>query len=75
MTSLTPNHVIRTLRIPESLDEDLKAIAREQGTSVNAIAEAELTKFVEFDRFTEELEYKVVRKSWLTKASRTSVCC
>jgi len=45
----------------------LRALAKERGTSVNAIAEAELTKLIEFDRFADEMEYAVIRKAWLTK--------
>jgi len=60
-------NVIRTLRISCRLDEELRDLAEERGTSVNAIAEAELQKLVEFDRFADELEYTVVRKAWLTR--------
>jgi len=64
---MSHNSVIRSLRISPHVDEELKNIAKERGTSVNAIAEAELTKLVEFGRFTDEMEYAVVRKAWLAK--------
>jgi hypothetical protein len=55
------------MRIPTSLDEELRTIARERNTSVNALAESVLQKFVDFDRHTEELDYAVVPKSFLAK--------
>jgi len=42
-------------------------VAKKRGSSVNAIAEAELTKFLEFGVHSEVMDYAVVRKAFLTK--------
>lgn len=60
-------HVIRTVRIPATLDKAIRKIAEEKNTSVNALVEACLTKFVEFDQYVEELDYGSVRKAFLAK--------
>ncbi|MDA4124009.1 MAG: hypothetical protein OK438_00970 [Thaumarchaeota archaeon] len=60
-------HVIRTVRIPASMDKALRKIAFDGNTSVNALVEASLTKFIEFDQYAEELEYATVRKAFLIK--------
>ena len=59
--------MIRTVRIPESLDRALRKIAEERNTSVNALVEASLTKLIEFDQYLEELDYGMVRKVFLVK--------
>jgi predicted transcriptional regulator len=61
-------HVIRTVRIPSSLDKRLRDIAVDRQTSVNFLAEAALTKFADFDSHTEEFNYAVVKKAFLAKA-------
>ena len=60
-------HVIRTLRIPESLDKALRKVAEEKNTSVNALVEACLTRLIEFDQYMEDLDYGMVRKVFLVK--------
>jgi hypothetical protein len=60
-------HVIRTMRIPESLDKALREVAEQRNTSVNALVEASLTRLVEFDQYAEELDYGMVRKVFLVK--------
>jgi predicted transcriptional regulator len=61
------SHVIRTVRIPATLDKALRKLAEERNTSVNALVEAGLTKLIDFDQFAEELDYGMVRKSFLAK--------
>jgi hypothetical protein len=60
-------HVIRTVRIPEALDKALRKVAEEKNTSVNAIVEASLTRFIDFDQYADELDYGMVRKVFLTR--------
>jgi predicted transcriptional regulator len=60
-------HVIRTVRIPEALDKALRKVAEERNTSVNALIEASLAKFIEFDQYVEELDYGMVRKMFLVR--------
>jgi len=60
-------HVIRTVRIPEALDRALRKVAEEKNTSVNALAEACLTRLIEFDQYADELDYAMVRKEFLIK--------
>jgi len=60
-------HVIRTVRIPETLDKAIRKAAEERDESVNALVEACLTKFIEFDQYAEELDYGMVRKRFLAK--------
>ena len=60
-------HVIRSVRIPASLDKALRALAEEKNASVNALVEAALTKLIEFDQYAEELDYGSVRKIFLVK--------
>lgn len=45
----------------------LRNIAKDRNTSVNALAEGALRKFVEFDKNAEELDYAVVPRSFLVK--------
>jgi len=59
--------VIRSFRIPKALDSRLREIAGERRTSVNALAEAALQKFADFDTHTEEFGYGVVKKGFLIK--------
>ena len=59
--------MIRTVRIPETLDKALRKLAEERGESVNALVEAALTKLIEFDQYAEELDYGMVRKVFLIK--------
>ena len=66
----TKPHVIRTVRIPSSLDTELRKVARENKSSVNSIAEGALTKFVEFDQFSQDFDYVVVPKTLLVKAAQ-----
>jgi len=49
------------------MDEGLKKIAEERKSSVNALAEAALTRLIEFDQFADELEFVSVRKPFLIK--------
>jgi len=60
-------HVIRSVRIPKALDEALRKVAKEKNESVNAIVEACLTKFIEFDQYVDDLDYGMVRKAFLAK--------
>jgi len=60
-------HVIRTVRIPEALDKALRRVAGEKNTSVNALVEASLTRLIEFDQYAEELDYGMVRKTFLVR--------
>ena len=60
-------HVIRTVRIPATMDKALQKIAKGKSTSVNALVEASLTKLIEFDQFADELEFASVRKVMLVK--------
>jgi hypothetical protein len=60
-------HVIRTVRIPEALDKALRKVAEERNTSVNALIEASLTRFIDFDQYAEELDYGMVRKVFLVR--------
>jgi len=60
-------HVIRSVRIPDALDKAIRKAAEERNESVNALVEACLTKFVEFDQYAEELDYGMVRKMFLAK--------
>jgi len=60
-------HVIRTVRIPEALDKGIRKIAEQRNESVNALVEACLTRFIEFDQYAEELDYGMVRKLFLVK--------
>ena len=60
-------HVIRTVRIPDALDKAIRKAAEERDESVNALVEACLTKFIEFDQYAEELDYGMVRKRFLAK--------
>ena len=59
--------MIRTVRIPDSLDKALRKLAEERGESVNALDQAALTKLVEFDQYADELDYGMVRKVFLMK--------
>jgi hypothetical protein len=59
--------VIRSFRIPKALDRQLREIAQERRTSVNALAEAVLQKFADFDTHAEEFGYGVVKKGFLVK--------
>ena len=60
-------HVIRTVRIPEALDKAIRRLAEDRNESVNALVEACLIRFVEFDQYAEELDYGMVRKLFLVK--------
>ena len=60
-------HVIRSVRIPTALDEAIRKYAEENNMSVNALVEACLTKFVEFDQYMDALDYGAVRKTFLVK--------
>ena len=60
-------HVIRTVRIPETLDKALRKLAEERNTSVNALVESSLTRLIEFDQYAEELDYAMVRKTFLVR--------
>jgi hypothetical protein len=60
-------HVIRSVRIPVSLDRAIRKVAEERNTSVNALVEASLTKLIEFDQYADELDYGTVRKVFLVK--------
>ena len=59
--------VIRSMRIPAALDEALRQYAVRNKQSVNAIVEACLTKFIEFDQYLDVLDYGSVRKIFLVK--------
>lgn len=59
--------VIRSFRISKALDKQLRETAEVRRTSVNALAEAALQKFEEFDSHSEEFDYAVVKKGFLTK--------
>jgi len=59
--------VIRTVRIPETLDKGLRKLAEKRNTSVNALVEDSLTRLIEFDQYVEELDYGMVRKAFLVK--------
>ena len=59
--------MIRTLRLPASMDDALRRIADERNSSVNALAEASLTRLIEFDQYADELEFVSVRKAFLAK--------
>ena len=61
-------HVIRTLRIPSTLDLGLQKLAQERNSSVNALAENALTRFFEFDRHEDELDYTSIPRALLVKA-------
>jgi hypothetical protein len=63
----TSPHVIRTVRIPATLDKTIRRLAEERNTSVNALVEACITKLIEFDQYVEELDYGSVRKAFLVK--------
>jgi len=60
-------HVIRSVRIPEELDKSIRKAAADRNESVNALVEACLTKFVEFDQYIDVLDYGAVRKVFLVK--------
>ena len=60
--------VIRTLRIPSTLDLGLQELAQERNTSVNALAENALTRFFEFDRHEGELDHTALPRTLLVKA-------
>ena len=60
-------HVIRSVRIPVTLDRGLRKAAEEMDTSVNSLVESTLQKFVDFDRHAEEFGYASVRKGFLVK--------
>jgi len=62
-----PQSVIRSFRIPKALDKSLRKTAEERQTSVNALAEGVLQKFVDFDSHSEEFGYGVVKKGFLTE--------
>ena len=62
-----PQSVIRSFRIPKALDKQLREIAEERGKSVNALSEAALQKFVDFDSHSEELGYGVVKKGFMVE--------
>ena len=67
IVTMAPKDTIRSLRISGELNARLRSLAEEKGESVNAIVEAELTKLVEYDKFTVEMAYTTVRKAWLSK--------
>ena len=60
-------HVIRSMRIPATLDEALRKVAEKKNTSVNALVEASLMRLIEFDQYEEELDYGMVKKAFLVK--------
>lgn len=49
------------------MDAAIRRAAEEKNMSVNALVEACLAKFVEFDQHAEELDYGTVRKVFLVK--------
>jgi len=59
--------VIRTLRLPKSLDASLKSVSGLAKTSVNALAQEVLTEYVAYDQYAQELDYTVVTKAFLRK--------
>jgi hypothetical protein len=67
MSKQKDSHVIRTLRIPVVMDNALRKIAEERGTSVNALVETSLTRLIEYDQFADELGFVSVRKVFLLK--------
>ena len=60
-------NVIRTIRIPDSLDKALRKMAEERNLSVNALVGACLTRLIEFDQYADELDYVMVRRIFLMK--------
>ncbi len=58
-----PKTVLRSVRIPASLETLLRADAESKGISVNALISAALTKYAEWDRFTERFGFVTITKN------------
>ncbi len=62
MKAKTKKSLLRTVRITPELDEVLQKDAQAKRTSVNALITSILTKYAEWDRFTEKFGYVNISK-------------
>ena len=63
MPRRNPTTVLRSIRIPTRLEELLRADAEAKGISVNALVSAILTKYAEWDRFTEKFGFVTITRN------------
>jgi hypothetical protein len=63
MARSTKKTVLRSLRLTEDLDAVIRKDAESRGVSVNALLSSILTKYAEWDRYTEKLGYITIAKS------------
>jgi hypothetical protein len=56
---------LRTLRLTEELDELLAKIASEKHTTLNALVTSVLTRYVEWDRFSEDFDLVSIQRQVL----------
>jgi predicted HicB family RNase H-like nuclease len=48
---------LRTVRIPQELDDALETISKERGLSVNSFVSMLLKKYVQWDKYAERFGY------------------
>ena len=57
MTKSEQTTTLRTIRIPQELDNALKSISKERGISVNTFVSMLLKKYVEWDKYADRFGY------------------
>lgn len=63
MPTARPKTVLRSVRIPTALENLLRADAESRGISVNALVSAVLTRYSEWDRFTDRFGFVTITKN------------
>ncbi len=62
MARSKPTTILRSIRISEGLEELLRSDAGAKGLSVNALISAILTKYAEWDRYTEKFGFVTITR-------------
>ena len=67
MTKKREQTTLRTVRIPQELDDALEAISKERGLSVNSFVSMLLKKYVEWDKYAERFGYITLTRESLRR--------
>lgn len=67
MTKSEQTTTLRTIRIPQELDNALKSISKERGISVNTFVSMLLKKYVEWDKYADRFGYVTLTRESLRR--------
>ena len=67
MTKKREQTTLRTVRIPQELDNALETISKERGLSVNSLVSMLLKKYVEWDKYADRFGYITLTRESLRR--------